>query len=242
MRTDALENRERADPPALATRTTVAVFGLLAAFAGVEHGLGEISQGPERAPGVVFESWPHLSAFEPLGGEPAMSLVPSLVTTGLLAVVVAVMLGVWSVRYAARPHGGTVLVGLSLLLLLVGGGFGPPLLGVLAGVLASRITAQPRPHPRAATRLMARLWPWPLVAAVGCFLALFPGTTLLSEVVGFDHPFLVAAVTIGAFVSTALAMCTARAHDLTSSAALPRVAGPSPPASSTSTPHGASSG
>lgn len=202
--------------PASATRTTVAVLGLLAAVTGVEHGVGEITQGPVRPPGVVFESWPHVAAFDPLGGEPAMSLVPHLLATGVLAVVVATALGVWSVRYAHQRHGGTVLVGLSVLLLLVGGGFGPPLLGVLAGLLATRLTARPRRPPRPLARMLAALWPWPLPVAVGCFLGLVPGTILLSAVLGFDSASLVAALIVGAFLGTALAMGAARAHDLTS--------------------------
>ena len=202
--------------PASATATTVAVYGSLAAFTGIEHGLGEITQGSMRPPGVVFESWPHVAAFKPLDGEPAMSLVPNLLTTGVLAVLVAVVLGVWSVRYASRRDGGAVLIGLSVLLLLVGGGFGPPLLGCLAGVLATRINAsRPCREPRAPTRWAARLWPWPLAVAVGCFLGLVPGTALLYALVGLDNATVVGVLTVGAFAGTALAMWTARAHDLT---------------------------
>ena len=39
------------------TRTLTAVFGALAGCAGLEHGIGEILQGPGAAPGIFFTSW-----------------------------------------------------------------------------------------------------------------------------------------------------------------------------------------
>lgn len=195
-----------------ATLTTVRVFGALAAFTGVEHGLGEISQGPGRPPALVFESWPHAAAFEPLDGEPAMSLIPDLLVSGALSVVVALVLGGVALRYPHCPHSGLVLFGLSLVLLLVGGGFGPPLVGALAGLLATRVNAPVRrPGPR--NRLGAGLWPWPLLAATTCFLGLVPGTALLHALTGETYPAFVSALTLGAFAATALAIVSARAWD-----------------------------
>jgi hypothetical protein len=55
------------DFPRLAQNGSPATpFGALAAFTGIEHGLGEISQGSVAPPAVVFQSWPHVSAFDPL--------------------------------------------------------------------------------------------------------------------------------------------------------------------------------
>lgn len=197
-----------------ATVTTVRVFGVLAAFTGVEHGVGEITQGSVAPAAVVFESWPHVAAFEPLDGEPAMSLVPHLLVSGVLSVLVALVLGVVALLHPHRRHSGPLLVGLSLLLLLVGGGFGPPVLGVLAGLLATRVHASPSGRPPGpVTRFGAGLWPWPLLAATASFLGLVPGTALLYAATGTDSPTLVAVLTVGAFASTALAMWTARARD-----------------------------
>lgn len=199
---------------AAGTVTSVRVFGALAAFAGVEHGLGEIVQGRGAPPAVVFESWPDVAAFEPLDGEPAMSLVPDLLVSGVLSVLIALALGVVAVLHPRRRRSGPLLVGLSVSLLLVGGGFGPPLLGVLAGLLATRVHAPTPDHdPGPVTRAGARLWPWPLVAAAGCFLGLVPGTALLHVATGTDSSTLVALLTVGAFASTALAVSTARARD-----------------------------
>lgn len=196
-----------------ATATTVRVLGLLAALAGVEHGVGEIAQGSQAPPGLVFESWPDVAAFEPLDGEPAMSLVPDLLLSGVLSVAVALALGVVAWSRPAGRRSGALLVGLSLVLLVVGGGFGPPLLGGLAGLLATRTGSEPARRAGAVTRLAARSWPWPLVVATVAFLGLVPGTALLQAGLGVDSEGLVGVLTFTALTATGLAMWSARARD-----------------------------
>lgn len=196
----------------VAARTTVRVLGAVAAFTGVEHGVGEVTQGRGAPPALVFESWPHVDAFDPLNGEPAMSLVPDLLVSGVLSIVVALLLGLTAVR-ADRAHLGAVLIGLSLVLLLVGGGFGPPFLGVLVGLLARRANLPASRRPGWFSGVMARAYPWPLVVAVVCFVGLVPGTALTQPVVDQDISMLVAGLSLGAFVGTALAMWCARARD-----------------------------
>jgi hypothetical protein len=123
---------------------TVQWLGVLATATGVEHGIGDIAQGWQRPPGLVFPSWAESEAFRLLGGEPAMSVIPNYVISGLASVAVAIVLAVWCATQLHRRSTGLVIVLVSLVLLLVGGGFGPPLIGVIVGVLASRIGAAPR--------------------------------------------------------------------------------------------------
>jgi len=85
-------NREKT--AANATRTVVSTFGLLAGLAGIEHGVGEILQGSVRPAGPVIESWPGSKAFEILGGEPALTVIPNLLVTGIVAVIVAVAVAI----------------------------------------------------------------------------------------------------------------------------------------------------
>ncbi len=196
-----------------ATRITVTALGLLSATVGVEHGLGAIEQGTEAPPGLVFRSWPDAAAFDALGGEPAFTLVPSLLVTGVLAVVISVAIGVWTIWGAHNLRWGAGLVALSVLQLLCGGGFGPPLIGMVAGLLATRVGHTWSTPGGRATDLAARLWPWPLVLAVASFLMLVPGYQILFVVSGSVGPALVGPVTMAAFASTALAVISARASD-----------------------------
>ncbi|HET9304225.1 MAG TPA: hypothetical protein VFO20_15755 [Propionibacteriaceae bacterium] len=71
---------------------------------------------------------------------------------------------------------GLVLILLSLVLLLFGGGLGPPLIGLILGVAALRMHAIPRHEVRRFLSPLARVWEWALVAGVAGYLALLPET------------------------------------------------------------------
>lgn len=82
-----------------------------------------------------------------------MTVILDLLVTRVLAVIVALAVVIWSVKVVERPRGGLVLIGLSvLLLLLIGGGFGLPLLGMIIGLGATRIGAAYRRPPGAVLR------------------------------------------------------------------------------------------
>jgi hypothetical protein len=196
-----------------ATRVVSSTAGVLAAYAGLEHGIGELRQGPTELPDTVFESWPDDPAFEALSGEPAMSLLPTYQAAGVATVAVAVLLGVWSIWFVHRRFGGLVLVALSAALLLVGGGFGPPLLGTIAGVTAMRIGARPPRDPGPVLRTLGHIWGWCLGVAVAAYLALVPGLPLLYTATGTSEPALVLVMTVAAFGALCLAILGARGHD-----------------------------
>ncbi len=196
-----------------ATRIVVATFGVLVSLAGIEHGVGEILQGSVRPQGLAIQSWAHSQAFQILGGEPAMTVIPNLLVTGVLAVIVALAVGIWSVGFAHRRRGGLGLVLLSVLLLLVGGGFAPPLIGIIIGLGATRIGVVSHRRPGALAAALGRVWAWILGAAVLGYLLLVPGTILLDRLLGVDSPGLVAGLTAFSFAGLIAALVGARAQD-----------------------------
>jgi hypothetical protein len=155
-----------------ATRITASVLGLTAGGAGIEHGVFEILQGTGRPEGLMIASIgppcvPELSWNQ---CEPAMTIIPSFLITGILAVFFGVLVLVWSALFLHRRRGGLVLILLSIPLLLFGGGLFPPLISVIAGALGTRIN---KPLGAEASRLsgwplrfQAALWPWTLVLYV----------------------------------------------------------------------------
>lgn len=202
-----------------ATRVTVSTFGVLAAIAGIEHGAGEVGQGNVAPPGPVFESWAGSELFQILAGEPAMTLLPNLLLSGILTILVSLIFFVWAVFFVERKHGGPVLIGLSLLLLLVGGGFGPPLLGIILGITATRIHSPLRwwqAHlPAGLRHVLATVWPWLYAAAIIAWLFLFPGLILLDYFAGIGDESLVVSLTIfSAFSLLLLTIVASFARDL----------------------------
>lgn len=195
-----------------ALRTAIGTFGVIVAVAGAEHGIGEILEGPVAPSSVVIESWPDTRAFAILNGEPAMTVIPNLLVSGGLTIAVSVALAIWAVGFVDRAHGGLVLIGLSILLLLVGGGFAPPLIGAILGLAATRIRVRasaPGPFARRA----AEAWRWALGAGVVGYLGLFPGMVLGSAVFGIESEALVGLLALLAFGGLLVSLVAARAHD-----------------------------
>lgn len=153
-----------------AVRATSAVFGVYAGLLGTEHGYFEMLQGNVAPKGLKILAVSPSELPFPFGHEPAMTLVPSLLITGMLALVAGLAIIVWSAAFIQRRHGAIVLFLLSVLLLLVGGGFGPMSLLITACIGATRINKPLtwwRSHsPVALRRTLANLWPWFFAAAL----------------------------------------------------------------------------
>lgn len=149
-----------------ATRMVAVCLGLVAAIAGFEHGYFEVLQGNTRPEGVMIVSIgpPCLPAEAWNACEPAMTIWPDFLVTGILAMMLSVCVLACTLGFVQRRYGGWLLILLSVALLLFGGGFFPPLIGIMAGAGGTQIN---RPLPtRPAGRLLrfvARWWPWPLL-------------------------------------------------------------------------------
>jgi hypothetical protein len=150
-----------------AVRVVAASLGCIAGFGGPEHGVFEIMQGHVRPDGLMIASIGPPCDPEKVWNacEPAMTVVPSFLITGILATIVGILTMVWAIAFVHKTRiGGPVLIGLSIALLLVGGGLFPPFIGIVGGLVALFIHAPPRREPGPVSRFFAVLWPWPLVA------------------------------------------------------------------------------
>jgi hypothetical protein len=119
-----------------ATRAVASVLGVFAGVSGASHGPGEILQGNAAPSGIMIQAWPNLTL---LGGEPAMTVLPSFLLAGVLAIIFGFVVATWAAWFIPRRNGGLVLVLLSIMMLLVGGGIVPPVFGVIAGIIGTRI-------------------------------------------------------------------------------------------------------
>jgi len=118
------------------TRAAASIIGIFAGLSGASHGLGEILQGNTAPSGIMIEAWPGLTS---LRGEPAMTIVPNFIVTGVLTIIFGLIVAAWAGAFVQRKNGGLVLILLSLVMLLVGGGLFPPVFGVAAGIIGTRI-------------------------------------------------------------------------------------------------------
>jgi hypothetical protein len=195
-----------------ATRVVASLFGIFAGFGGPEHGYFEILQGDVRPDSLIIAAMGPLCDPEKVWNlcEPAMTVIPSFLVTGILATVIGLMTMIWAAAFVQSKNGGIVLILLSIALLLVGGGLFPPLIGIIAGVVATKINAPLTRQPGSVLRFFAKLWPWPLVAFFVWVFGQFVVGYFFNEFLqksGFLIPLLI----IGLLV---LSILTGYAHDV----------------------------
>ncbi len=205
-------------PTLSAARAAASVAGVLSGLGGITHGIGEALQGNVAPAGIFIMSWTQGPIATNMGGEPAMTLVPNLLATGLLAIVVGLIIIGWSAFFVPRRPGGVVLVLLSIAMLLVGGGFAPPVMGILAGVAGLGVNS---PHPwwrrhlpATMRHLFAQAWPWVFAAFVIDAVFLVIGSVLLVYLVGFNNPEVFVSSFLFALVLLLFTIFTGIAYDI----------------------------
>lgn len=200
-----------------AAALTASVFGSLAGLGGITHAIGEIRQGNVATTGPFIYSWAEGPIATHMGGEPAMTVIPNLLFTGILNLLVSLAVLVWAAAFINRRNGGWVLILLSAGMLLAGGGFAPPVVGILAGVAGLGIHSPQAGWlarlPVKLTRFLAGLWPWVFAIALlnGIFLVI--GSVLLVYFAGLNNPDLFVNSFFLAVLSLLLMILTGRAYD-----------------------------
>ena len=93
------------------TRIAASILGIFAGLGGgVFHGIGEILQGNVAPNGIYIQAWPAMQA---TSGEPAMTIVPNFLLTGILAIIGGIIVTIWAATFIERKNGGLVLILLS---------------------------------------------------------------------------------------------------------------------------------
>ncbi len=159
-----------------ATWITARLLGLSSGLAAIEHGIFEILRGNTCPEGLVIASMGPPCDPEAVWNacEPAMTILPNFLVTGILTVLFGSLITVWSLGFLRRKGAGWVLLGLSILSLLFGGGFFPPLIGIVAS-LATMTIRKPFKQPGGAfICFLGRLWPVPLVGYLVWVVAQWP--------------------------------------------------------------------
>jgi hypothetical protein len=106
--------------------------------------------------------------------EPAMSLLPNFLITGIITIILGLAIMIWSAAFIQRNHGGLILIGLSIVFLLFGGGFFPPLIGIIAGAAGTQIHKPVTGKPGTITRAVSHLGLVPLVVLLVYLIGQFP--------------------------------------------------------------------
>jgi hypothetical protein len=157
-----------------ATRTVASTLGVLVGLAGVEHGFFEVLQGNVSPSDIMIEAIGPAQRFWEYGTERALTIVPNFLVTGILAIILGLLLTVWAGAFIDRKYGALILLLMSITLWLVGGGFAPIFMSLLAAATATRINKPLkwwRAHlPVKLRGFLAKLWLWSIISFVVVFV------------------------------------------------------------------------
>lgn len=193
-----------------ASKSVASWFGVIAGIAGLEHGYFEILQGNTRPLSLMFASMgPPCDPGKVWNGcEPAMTILPNFLITGILTILLSLLVLIWSVAFIQSKQGGLGLILLSIVLLLFGGGIFPPLIGLVGGSVGMQINKPlPQKPVGAFLRFAGKLWPWPLVIFLVWILGQFPVgyffNDFLKSIIGFGLLLILVMLPLSAYAAYA---------------------------------------
>jgi hypothetical protein len=201
-----------------ALRITASLFGVLAGLGGITHGIGEVMQGNTATDGLWIYSWAQGPIATSMGGEPGITIVPNFLITGILCLAVSLAVIIWAMALVQKRMGGIILIGLSIAMLLVGGGVGPPIIGILAGVAGTGINARLtwwRSHlPVNFRQFLAKLWLWVFGFCAVSGVLLVVGSVILVYFFDVNNPDFFTYNFYFTVLALIIAILTGVAHDI----------------------------
>ena len=99
-----------------ATRGVASTLGILVGLAGIEHGYLEVLQGHVRPEGMMIDAIGPSQRLWEFATETALTVVPSFLLTGVLAMIVGLVLVIWAAAFVHTRCGPGVLLLLSIIL------------------------------------------------------------------------------------------------------------------------------
>ncbi len=200
------------------TEISAVTYSIILAIAGIEHGTGEILQGNISPPSMMFQSWPDSDLYEIVRGEPAMTLIPNLFITGIMAIVISCLLIIWAVKFIHTDHGGTGILLLSFLMLFFGGGVaGPFLIGITISLASTRINSEFtwwKNHISLDGRnRFSHWWKYIYTCSVVFWFSLWPGLIIVGLFIKLQDPLIVIILSLFSFITMILSIFAAFAAD-----------------------------
>lgn len=196
-------------------RVVVAAFGILCGLTGIIAGCFEIRQGNIAPSGFIISTiGPNYSMADDFTYF-AVTIIPNLLISGILAIIVSCLVIMWSVRFVHKKNGVLILLGLSITQMLVGGGWVIDL-AIITCILATRID-KPLNWWRSHLPTKLQLWLTKLLPSSLVFYAIISFSMLVLTILGVNDGTLIQPLEILAaamFIPILLMIFGGLTHDI----------------------------
>lgn len=122
-----------------AIQTIVATLGVIFGISGIGHGFFEMLQGNTATNGYVIYAIGEANRIWLHGNEPALTIIPNFLLSGIVAILVGVAVIIWSAGFMSKKNASSIFLSLFLLLFLVGGGIGQVIFFMIGWAMPTRI-------------------------------------------------------------------------------------------------------
>lgn len=166
-----------------ATKRIVSILGVVLAFSGIDHGVFEIMQGSTPTNGMLIRAIGSEQIMWEYGGEEAFTILPNFLITGIMAILISIVIMIWSLKFLDTKYGAAVFGLLFVLLFLFGGGIAVPVLCVpFVWGAATRINKPlkfwRKVLPEKVRPGLAKIWPYTIwIGTVSLLIGMFIAIT-----------------------------------------------------------------
>lgn len=155
-------------------KKVVSIIGVVFGVGGIGHGFFETLQGNKPTEGLMIHAIGEAQKMWVNGNEPALTIIPNYLVTGVAAMVVGMLIIIWSIGFMHRKYAASIYLILFVTLLLVGGGIGQIIFFTIGWLLATRIDKRlllfRRIMPKAFRTVMKKVWRVTLFVSAGLIM------------------------------------------------------------------------
>lgn len=160
-----------------AIKTIVATLGVVFGIGGIGHGFFETLQGNNATNGYVIHAIGEANRMWLHGNEPAFTIIPNFLITGIAAMLVGTAIIIWSSGFMHKKHASVIFLSLFILLFLVGGGIGQVIFFIIGWAMSTCINRPlnwwQKTLPAGMRKFLSKLWqPFLIVSTLLILFAL----------------------------------------------------------------------
>lgn len=202
-------------------QTIVATLGVIFGIGGMSHGFFEALQGNTTTNGYVIDAIGEANRMWLHGNEPAFTLIPNFLLTGITAMLVGVAIIIWSAGFMHKKHASLIFLLLFMLLFLVGGGIAQVIFFMIGWAMSTRISKPlnwwRKVLPVGIRRFLSKLWR-PFLIASSLLILFTLQIAIFGFVPGVSDPYSISMVMVSnlgvGLLFLILAFILGCAHDI----------------------------